>query len=43
MYMCIKCGKTVPEVSGSSIRCPSCGFKIFSKLRDPVTKTVKSE
>lgn len=42
MYMCLKCGKTVNSLTSGAIRCPSCGYKVFSKMRDPVTKTVKA-
>lgn len=42
MYKCLQCGKVVDMVLSGSIRCPSCGFKVFEKVRDPITKTVKA-
>ena len=42
MYKCLQCGKEVAVLYQSSIRCPSCGFKVFLKARDPITKTVKA-
>ena len=42
MYKCLQCGKEVNTLIMGSIRCPSCGFKIFSKTRDPITKTLKA-
>ncbi len=42
MYKCLQCQKEVASLITGGIRCPSCGFKIFSKMRDPITKTVKA-
>ena len=42
MYKCLKCGKEVTMLIPGSIRCPSCGFKIFSKTRESIAKTVKA-
>ncbi|PIN85408.1 MAG: DNA-directed RNA polymerase subunit P [Candidatus Diapherotrites archaeon CG11_big_fil_rev_8_21_14_0_20_37_9] len=42
MYMCLNCRKEVSMLLPGTIRCPSCGYKVFSKLREPITKTVKA-
>jgi len=42
MYLCLKCHKTVDSLPMGAVRCPSCGNKIFSKMRDPITKTIKA-
>jgi len=42
VYTCLKCGTQVPVLASGSIRCPSCGYKVFSKTREPISKTVKA-
>ncbi|HLC79345.1 MAG TPA: DNA-directed RNA polymerase subunit P [archaeon] len=42
MYRCLQCQKEVGNLPTGAIRCPSCGFKVFTKLRDPISKTVKA-
>ncbi len=42
MYKCLQCGKTVDVIFSGAVRCPGCGFKIFEKLRAPITKTIKA-
>ena len=42
MYKCLKCGREVASIVAGSIRCPGCGYKVFSKIREPLTKTVKA-
>ncbi|MEM4256996.1 MAG: DNA-directed RNA polymerase subunit P [Candidatus Diapherotrites archaeon] len=41
-YKCLQCGKEVNSIMPGFIRCPSCGFKVFSKTRDKITKTIKA-
>ncbi len=41
-YKCLRCGTEVTMLAPGTIRCPSCGYKVFSKQRDPITKTVKA-
>lgn len=43
MYLCLKCGTKIDNLAPGTIRCPKCGHKVFSKLRDPITKTLKAE
>ena len=43
MYKCLQCGKEVQTIVMGSIRCPGCGFKIFTKTREPISKTVKAQ
>ncbi|MCR4369321.1 MAG: DNA-directed RNA polymerase subunit P [archaeon] len=38
----MKCKQEVPMILTGAIRCPSCGNKVFSKQRDPVSKTIKA-
>ncbi|MEK6957668.1 MAG: DNA-directed RNA polymerase subunit P [archaeon] len=42
MYKCLRCGKEVQSLVAGSIRCPGCGYKIFSKTREPITKTIRA-
>ncbi len=42
MYKCLQCGKEVATLYQGSIRCPGCGFKVFLKVRDSITKTIKA-
>ncbi|MBI4210675.1 MAG: DNA-directed RNA polymerase subunit P [Candidatus Diapherotrites archaeon] len=42
MYRCLQCQKEVNSIIIGAVRCPSCGYKIFTKVRDPLTKTVKA-
>lgn len=42
MYKCLQCGKEVSTIVSGAVRCPGCGFKIFTKTREPITKTVKA-
>ena len=43
-YSCLRCGTEVSNVELSrlpEIKC-ICGFRVFSKLRPPIVKTVKA-
>ncbi|MFA5763358.1 MAG: DNA-directed RNA polymerase subunit P [archaeon] len=40
-YKCAKCGAEVSSVEEGMVRCPSCGFRIIYKTRDPIAKTIK--
>jgi len=42
-FRCAKCGVQVQSIEEGLIRCPSCGYRILYKLRDPLAKTVKVE
>ena len=42
MYRCLNCRKEVSVLVTGTIRCPGCGFKVFSKVREPISKTVKA-
>ena len=44
IYTCLRCGTTVSNIELSrlpEIKC-ICGFRVFSKLRPPIVKTVKA-
>jgi len=44
MYSCLRCGTTVPNTELSrlpEIKC-ICGFRVFTKIRAPIVKTVKA-
>ena len=44
LYSCLRCGTEVSNIELSrlpEIKC-ICGFRVFSKLRPPIVKTVKS-
>ena len=43
-YSCLRCGTEVSNIELSrlpEIKC-ICGFRVFSKLRPPIVKTVKA-
>ncbi len=43
IYACLRCGTTVPNTELSrlpEIKC-ICGFRVFTKIRPPMVKTVK--
>ena len=43
-YTCLRCGTPVSNIELSrlpEIKC-ICGFRVFSKLRPPIVKTVKA-
>lgn len=42
-YQCEKCGEVFDEMPKGVFRCPSCAYKIISKLKQPVLRKVKSE
>ncbi len=42
-YRCAKCGTEVTNVAEGLVRCPSCGYRILYKTREPISKTVKAE
>jgi len=42
MHICLNCGKEVSSIVNGAIRCPSCGYKVFSKIREPITKTIQA-
>jgi len=42
-YQCEKCGQVFDELPRGVFRCPSCAYKIISKLRQPVLRKVKAE
>lgn len=42
-YKCAKCGTEVQNVYEGLVRCPSCGYRILYKLREPISKTVKAD
>ena len=44
IYSCLRCGTTVPNTELSrlpEIKC-ICGFRVFTKVRPPVVKSVKA-
>ncbi len=41
MYKCINCKKVIPKIE-ERVRCPYCGYRIFSKIRPEVVKRVKA-
>ena len=44
MYSCLRCGTKVSNSELSKlpeIKC-ICGFRVFTKIRPPITKTVKA-
>ena len=44
LYSCLRCGSEVSNIELSrlpEIKC-ICGFRVFSKLRPPIVKTVKA-
>ena len=44
IYSCLRCGTTVPNTELSrlpEIKC-ICGFRVFTKMRAPIVKTVKA-
>jgi len=41
-YKCMKC-KTVIEDFEGKIRCPKCGYRIFTKERPSMVKRVSSD
>jgi len=44
IYTCLRCGTTVPNTELSrlpEIKC-ICGFRVFTKMRAPIVKTVKA-
>ena len=44
IYTCLRCGTSVSNIELSrlpEIKC-ICGFRVFSKLRPPIVKTVKA-
>ena len=43
IYACLRCGTTVPNTELSrlpEIKC-ICGFRVFTKNRPPIVKTIK--
>jgi DNA-directed RNA polymerase subunit RPC12/RpoP len=38
---CLKCRKVIEDVD-DKIRCPFCGYRIFSKMRPPSSKKVQA-
>ena len=43
IYSCLRCGTTVPNSELSrlpEIKC-ICGFRVFTKVRPPLVKTIK--
>jgi len=44
IYSCLRCGTTVPNTELSrlpEIKC-ICGFRVFTKIRAPIVKTIKA-
>ncbi len=44
IYSCLRCGTNVPNTELSrlpEIKC-ICGFRVFTKIRAPIVKTVKA-
>jgi len=44
VYSCLRCGTTVPNTELSrlpEIKC-ICGFRVFTKIRAPIVKTIKA-
>ncbi len=39
MYKCIRCKKVIDEYD-NKIRCPYCGFRIYSKIRPEIVRRV---
>ncbi len=42
-YRCQKCGEMFDELPRGVFRCPSCAYKIISKLPQPVLRKIKAE
>jgi len=40
-FKCLKCKKII-ESAEERVRCPFCGYRIFSKMRPEVVKRVKA-
>jgi len=40
-YKCAKCGTELNNITEGLIRCPSCGYRIIYKTREPTSKKVK--
>ena len=40
-FKCLKCRKVIENVD-ERVRCPYCGFRIFSKMRAKVVKKVRA-
>ena len=40
-WKCFSCGKKVDDIK--TIKCPYCGFRIYTKDRPPVVKKVKTD
>ena len=39
MYKCVSCKKVI-EMDDGKIRCPYCGFRIYSKMRPEIIRRV---
>jgi DNA-directed RNA polymerase subunit RPC12/RpoP len=41
MYKCLSCKKEITEQE-DKIRCPYCGFRVYSKMRPEIDKRVRA-
>lgn len=41
MYKCLNCRKEIDETN-DKVRCPYCGFRVYSKSRPEVVKRVQA-
>lgn len=41
-FKCLKCRKVI-EDSEDRVRCPFCGYRIFSKMRPEVVKKIQAK
>lgn len=43
MYVCLRCGKDIKlDENFRKIRCPFCGYKVLTKKRGEIVRTVKA-
>ncbi len=41
-YKCLNCGKKIESLPEGVVRCPVCGYRVVSKLRDNISKEIKA-
>lgn len=43
MYKCAKCKKEIKALEAKFTRCPSCGWRVVFKARQPIAKEVGTD